>query len=341
MKNKFYFALLLSCFLVLSINASAQNEDEQEEQSGPANSRKNQTGNAAKTMGQKSALTTTDTSWTWLAAQWYTVSGNAINKSNWLESPNNSLAYNAQAQLFLYYQNKNRRVKWENQVETGLAYSQNNTDLPGVYTGDKVFGLTKLSYQVSKKSKFSYAALLSVNTSYRDVVDAKGNVKSGFFTPGTMEYGLGINYLKTVKKDRFSIFVSPTTFKTIYVLGNEDVYRQLKLKEKIKGNADTYQEFGTLVNASVLYNITPKIAYQANLDLYSDYLHKPENVFINSRNTFRFSFTSNFALSWALNIVYDDHLFAGPQVLSQLGFTLSPKTLKSWPKPKAKPISKK
>ena len=134
MKNKFYFALLLSCFLVLSINASAQ--DEQEEQSGPANSRKNQTGNAAKTMGQKSALTTTDTSWTWLAAQWYTVSGNAINKSNWLESPNNSLAYNALAQLFLYYQNKNRRVKWENQVETGLAYSQNNTDLPGVYTGD-------------------------------------------------------------------------------------------------------------------------------------------------------------------------------------------------------------
>jgi hypothetical protein len=201
--------------------------------------------------------------------------------------------------------------------------------------------LTKLSYQVSKKSKFSYAALLSVNTSYRDVVDAKGNVKSGWFTPGTMEYGLGINYLKTVKKDRFSIFVSPTTFKTIYVLGNEDVYRQLKLKEKIKGNADTYQEFGTLVNASILYNITPKIAYQANLDLYSDYLHKPENIFINSRNTFRFAFTSSFALSWALNIVYDDHLFAGPQVLSQLGFTLSPKTLKSWPKPKAKPITKK
>jgi len=114
-------------------------------------------------------------------------------------------------------------------------------------------------------------------------------------------------------------------------------YNNLKKKEKIFYDETEYREFGFLINSVVLFDITPSIAYTGNYDLFSDYLHNPENVFINLHNTFRFALGKNLALTWGLNFIYDDHLYAGPQFKSELGLTFSPKIMTKTPtKPRPK-----
>jgi hypothetical protein len=175
--------------------------------------------------------------------------------------------------------------------------------------------------------------LFALNSTFLDNVDAKGNVTKGWMEPGTIEFGPGINFKN--KSGSVSIFGSPITKKTIYVIGMGKEYNNLKKKEKIFYDETQYQELGFLINSTVLFDITPSIAYTGNYDLFSDYLHHPENVFINLHNTFRFALGKNLALTWGLNFIYDDHLYAGPQFKSELGLTFSPKIQTKTPtKPK-------
>jgi hypothetical protein len=315
MKKNIYLILLFSCLFISSKNVLGQ-------------SKSDKLGAAAKVNSRGMALKNSDTTWSWLSAEWFTVSANSIDKIDWIESNEQSHDYSAQAQLFLYYQNRNRRLRWENQAETGIAYKQSG-DKPGVYSADKINALTKLSYRTSKKSKFSYSMLLAVNTTFLDVADSKGNVTKGFFEPGTLEFGPGINFLN--KKATLSLFFSPATKKTIYVIGDGPKYDNLKKKEKIKNGENYYREFGTLINATFLTDISPKLAYTGNYDFYSDYLHNPENIFINLRNTFRYSLSQSIALTWSLNYIYDDHLYAGSQLKSELGVGFNPKILTKIP----------
>jgi hypothetical protein len=122
-----------------------------------------------------------------------------------------------------------------------------------------------------------------------------------------------------------TIFASPFTNKTIYVSGMGSEFNALKKKEKIPYDQTKYEELGFLVNSVVQVDISPTIAYTGNYDLFSDYKHHPENVFVNLHNTFRFTIGKFLALSWGLNFIYDDHLFPGPQFKSEIGLTFSPR----------------
>jgi hypothetical protein len=278
---------------------------------------------AAKKVNSKGfASKNSDTTWKWLSAEWFTVGASSIMNSNWIESSENSSDFSFQAQWFLNYSNRNRKFRWDNQLETGIAYHQKG-DAPGVTSNDKINFVTKANYRANKKSRFFYSVLFALNSTYLDNVDSKGNVLKGFMKPGSLEFGPGINYMN--KSGSISIFGSPITKKTIYVSGMGTEFNALKKKEKIPYDETQYQELGFLVNSVVLFDITPSIAYTGNYDLFSDYKHHPENVFINLHNTFRFTIGKFLALSWGLNFIYDDHLYPGPQLKSELGLTFSPR----------------
>lgn len=324
MKNKLHFLLLFTILLISSQTIFGQVEEKKEEKVEEIEdaSRSQKLADTKKATSKGISLKNTDTDWRWLAAQWYTLGGNSVNKYDWVESYEDSRAFNAQAQLFLVYQNKNLKFRWENQLETGISYSQKGEE-PGKYSSDKIFYLTKANYRISKKSKFFYSALFALNSTFLDNVDAKGNITKGWMTPGTIEFGPGINYKN--KPGSVSIFGSPFTKKTVYVIGSGNEYNTIKKKEKIFSNETEYRQFGFLVNSIILFDITKSISYQGNYDLFSDYLHDPENVFVNMHNTFRFALGKNLALSWGLNFIYDEHLYSGPQFKSELGLTFSPK----------------
>jgi len=153
--------------------------------------------------------------------------------------------------------------------------------------------------------------------------------------PGTIEFGPGINFKNT--SGSLSIFGSPFTKKTIYVNGFGPQFEVLKKKEKIFFDETEYREFGFLVNATIIKDLTKTISYTGNYDLFSDYLHNPENIFINMRNLVRFKLGKDLALTWALNFIYDDHVYQGPQFKSELGLTFSPKIQTKTPtKPRPK-----
>ncbi|NQW76581.1 MAG: DUF3078 domain-containing protein, partial [Cytophagales bacterium] len=158
MKNKFYFLLFITGLLFLSQNIFGQEYEEK--------SRTEKMAAAQKVNNAGLALKNADTTWTWLSAQWITLGGNAQDKFDWIEAEDDQHSFNAQAQIFLYYQNRNRKFRWENQFETGISYLQKGEIDPGTYAGDKLNFLTKVSYRISKKSKFSYSALLNINTTF-------------------------------------------------------------------------------------------------------------------------------------------------------------------------------
>jgi len=311
MKNTFYFLSIITLLLIFSEKGLTQTKSKAEQLA------------AAKKISSKGNTSkNSDTTWKWLSQEWFTVGASSIANKDWVESSDNSTDFSFQAQWFLNYQNKTRKFRWDTQLETGIAYHQKNDD-PGKFSSDKINLTTKFNYRSSKKSKLFYSVFVGLNTTYLDNLDTKGNVLKGFMKPGSFEFGPGINYIN--KSNTLTIFVSPFTKKTIYVSGMGSEFNALKKKEKIPYDQTEYQEAGFLVNSIVQVDLSPTIAYTGNYDLFSDYKHHPENVFVNLHNTFRFAIGKFLALSWGLNFIYDDHLFPGPQFKSEIGLTFSPR----------------
>ena len=227
---------------------------------------------------------------------------------------------------YAYY--KKGKNAWDNTVD--LAYGFLKTTSLGMRkSDDKIDLLTKYGYEIGKNWYIS--GLVNFRTQfsqgYAYPKDGLRILTSDFLSPAYIIVAPGLNYKPN---DKFSFFISPATMRLIIVKNDSlasvgsygvDSGKHVKL------------QFGAYSTISYTAKISENAVYNGRLDLFSNYLHKPQDVDINLTNLIAVKVTGILTMNFAFNLIYDNNVStvksdgtnggASPQLQELLGIGLS------------------
>ncbi len=200
---------------------------------------------------------------------------------------------------FAFY--KEGKHAWDNTID--LAYGFVSTTSQGTRkSDDKIDLLSKYGYDIGKNWYLS--GLLNFRTQftpgYAYPKDGSPVLTSDFLSPAYITLGAGMNYKPN---DRFSIFISPATLRWTIVKNDSlssvgsygvDSGKHVKL------------EFGAYSTISYTAKISDNAVYTGRLDLFSNYLHDPQDVDINLTNLLAVKVTGILTMTLAFNLIYDN-----------------------------------
>ncbi len=228
---------------------------------------------------------------------------------------------------------KKNRVSWDNKAlwQFGVqrlgagVIAQGSVDkkIPFQKSIDELRINSKIGYAVSKDSKLSYAADISLlsqltptyagNAAFpgnflTDIVGSGANSK--LFSPATLTISAGFDY-KPIPK--LSIYYSPIGGKFIFV--GDDAIAQLgvhgnPVTRDGAGNVidfeNTFAGLGSLVRVNYTNKfLKDRLAYGSGLVLFSNYLEGPQNIDVDWTNQFDFSIIKGLQATMLLNVFYD------------------------------------
>ena len=222
---------------------------------------------------------------------------------NWSGGGTDALSANAFVNLYADY--KKGKDSWSNNLNVQYGYLK-TSGLSGRKSADLIDFVSLYGHSVS--SKMDISALFRLRTQgfkgYNYGEDENGNetkeLNSSFFAPAYITLAPGITY-KPFKN--FNLFLSPIAARAL-VVANQT------LADQAAYGVDTGKQFkfqfGFLLNAGYSANITKTISYTGNLELYSNYMHNPQNIYMFMTNTFAAKLTKAIAVTWNFNLAYDD-----------------------------------
>lgn len=191
---------------------------------------------------------------------------------NWVAGGENAVATTFYLNGSLDYAKE--KWAWNNNLalEYGVIYSD---EYDWRKNADKISFSSKLGYQINKK--FYYSFLIDYNTQF-----AKGynypntnQYLSTFMAPGYSNIALGIDYKPN---DQFSVFLSPTTVRFLFVmndsLSNAGAYG-IDKGDKVK------IETGALLKASMKKTVMKNVDVISKLDAFTPYNSDFGNIDVN------------------------------------------------------------
>jgi hypothetical protein len=199
-------------------------------------------------------------------------------------------------------------------------------------TLDVTFGTVKLENQRFRKSddrielnlkygrqaseKWFYTAQLNTRTQLTPTYNEnRDTMLSSFFAPAFMLASIGMDYKPN---EKISIFLSPFTGKFTVVADQRladigafgvEPARQDLLGNPIPGTGELFRgEFGGFVNVRFRNEIVKNVTLQSRLDLFSNYLNKPQNIDVNFENLVNFKINKYLSATLFLHMIYDDDI---------------------------------
>jgi hypothetical protein len=228
---------------------------------------------------------------------------------NWTAGGENSIAGNL---LFAGFADlKKDKHFWNNGLMLGLGYSRigdKNTKTNDNLEINSLYGIHAFG------KNWYYSAILNFKTQFiNGYVDSNpdSTLVSGFLSPGYLNIGLGLNYNLN---DVFIVNIAPLDAKMIFVteqeLANHGDYGVEAAVLDTAGNIITPGKnmrfkFGVYVRAIYNYEVAKNVTVFTSLDLFSNYLEKPQNIDVNW--TVLLAFKINNWLTASINtvLIYD------------------------------------
>jgi Protein of unknown function (DUF3078) len=247
--------------------------------------------------------------------------------SNWAAGGDNSaISLNSFLHAFAFY--KKNRNSWDNTLDLAYGFTA-TTSLGTRKTDDRIDVLSKYGYEIAKSWYLSL--LLNARTQFAQGFNYPSNgskiLTSDFMAPAYVVLAPGVSYMPN---DHFSILVSPVTVRWLFV--ENDSLSSIGAFGVDSGK-HVQTQFGAYASISYTAKISENAAYTGRLDLFSNYLHNPQNIAINWTNLLAVKVTKLISMTLALNIIYDDNIksvksdgTAGgpmPQIQEILGIGLS------------------
>ena len=251
---------------------------------------------AAKEAKKDAADTTTKT---WKRGGIYGLNISQGSLTNWAAGGEDfSLSINSLLNLYAFY--KKAKHSWDNTFDFNLGYV-NTTSLGGRKNDDRFDLLSKYGYALGPKLNlagiFNFRSQLFRGYTFEDNIKT---YSSNFLAPGYLLLGAGLDY-KPVKD--LSIFLSPATARWIIVrdtaLSNKGLYG-------VDPGETSALEFGAFATINYLKDISKSVTYKGRLDLFSNYLHNPQNIDVYMTNAINVKLSRVLALTWGLDLIYDD-----------------------------------
>jgi Protein of unknown function (DUF3078) len=242
------------------------------------------------------------TKMTWKTGGLYNLTFNQASLSNWSAGGDkNALSLSTLLSTYAFY--SNGRHSWDNTLN--LAYGiVNTTSLGNRKSDDRIDLVSKYGYDLGKKwylsSLFNFRTQFAPGYNYPD-----NNTKvltSTFLAPAYVLLSVGMDYKPN---DNFSFFISPITARELLV--RNDSLAAVGAFGVDSGKKARF-EFGAFASINWKANISKTAVYQTKLDLFSDYLHHPQNVSVYWTNIVAVKVTSLISMNFSLTAIYDDNI---------------------------------
>ena len=221
-----------------------------------------------------------------------------VSFTNWAAGGQNSGAGNAIVNYFAGY--KRGKNVWDNYIDLGYGLLMQGRDARLIKSDDKIDLTSKFGRQASKYWYYS------VYANFRSQFAAGYNypndsvVISKFFAPAYITLGPGMDY-KPGKN--FSLFLSPASVRFIFV---EDKALSDKGAFGVDPGKKVKTELGALLKAIYNKDISANINLKTSLDLYSNYLDKPQNIEVNWQMLLGLKVSKFISASLSAQLLYDD-----------------------------------
>ena len=191
--------------------------------------------------------------------------------SNWSAGGVNAFAGNL---IFNYdFNYKRDKWSWDNKVILGYGLSKQQ-DAGWRKNDDRIILNSLLGRQASKY--WLYTFYMNFQTQFTKGYDYTTEPKtliSNIFAPAYLTFGPGFAYKRS---DNFRVNISPAAARIIMV--NDDYLSSIGAFGVTPGNKSLFQ-FGASLDAYYKVNLVQNISLENILKLYSDYLHKPGDIY--------------------------------------------------------------
>lgn len=211
-----------------------------------------------------------------------------------------SFTLNTAINGFVLYKHKNHT--WDNNLDINFGYI-NTTSLGGRKNDDRFDVLSKYGYKIDKKLHLT--TLANFRSQFLKGYTYPDNVKtfaSKFLAPAYLVLSQGMDY-KPVQS--FSVFLSPITSRWVFVT---DSVLSAKGEFGVDKGSKSISQYGAFATMSFQQSINKVLAYKARLDLFSNYKKEAANVDVFMTNSFTAKLAKVLAISWNVDLIYDDDI---------------------------------
>ncbi len=227
--------------------------------------------------------------------------------SNWAAGGEKfSLSLNGFVGLFANL--KQGKNKWFNNLD--LYYGVLRSTTQGMRKNDdRIDFFSKYTHQI--KPKLGFGAVASFRTQFTDgfnYEDVPKRLISGLFAPAYLTLAPGFDWTPT---EYFSVFFTPISGRWTIVSNHT---AQLGTRYGLDPGKSLRTELGAYVSANFKKEIFKNVVYKSRLDLYSNYLHNPQNIDIYWTNLIGLKVNKFLTVTYSLDLIYDDDVRQfGPQ----------------------------
>lgn len=213
-----------------------------------------------------------DTTKVWTIHGQNTLLINESSFSNWAAGGENSVAANA---VFDYdFDYKRDKWSWDNKAILGYGLSRQNG------TGwrkndDRLILNSLLGYQAAQYWLYTFYTNFQTQFSNGYTYDGDNRtLQSALFAPAYLTFGPGFAYKKS---DNLRVNISPLASRFTFVTND---FLAASGAFGVKPGHKSLFEFGASLDAYYKANLVENIAFENILKLYSNYLEKPQNVYM-------------------------------------------------------------
>jgi len=239
---------------------------------------------------------------------------NQVSFTNWNAGGANSISAILSAQAQANYKSEN--LFWNSSV--AMRYGINKQEEERTKkTEDAIELISNFGYQEDKESNWFYSARFSFNTQFANGYNYPDIASpiSRFMAPGYMFFGAGFEYGRHI--ERFSLYVSPLTVKTTFVLddnlANSGAFGVDPAIYDLNGNIvlagkKIRQELGILLTNQYQEEILENVKINSIIRLYTDYLNDFGNIDVDWELTIDMQVNSYIKAMISSHLRYDDDI---------------------------------
>ena len=239
---------------------------------------------------------------TWKTGGLYNLTFNQAALSNWAAGGDKSaLSLNTLLSLYAFYTDGKR--SWDNTLD--LAYGLVNTTSLGTRkSDDRIYLVSKYGYDLGKKwyltTLFNFRSQFAPGYNY-PTADTKV-LTSNFLAPAYILLSLGMDYKPN---DHFSLFLSPITAREVIV--HNDSLASVAAYGVDSGKTSRF-ELGAYLSLNYTDNISKTAIYKTTLDLFSNYLHNPQNISVYWTNILAVKISRIISMNLSVAMIYDNDI---------------------------------
>ena len=236
----------------------------------------------------------------WKSGGLFSLTFSQVSLTNWAAGGENSISVNGLVNLYANYLKD--KTSWDNSFDLGYGILNQGKENNWMKTDDKVELMSKYGRKAGKH--WYYSGLLSFKTQmtpgYNYPNDS--NKISNLLAPGYVLGAIGMDY-KPSKK--FSAFLAPFTSK-MTIVNDKDLLAVGAFG--VDTGKTIRAEFGGYIRLFYKTDIQKNITLQTKLDLFSNYLHNPQNIDVNWETLVMIKVAKYITMNLTTTLLYDDDI---------------------------------